>query len=278
MIDIVGSIASAVGAGVILHFIVRMRGPVRVKRVTHSTDPLVPPTLELYQSLFPEDDGTNYSTEEVMEFMDARPIATRHVEVSNIILVATFKGVVVGFLFTHFYPQRRKAIVSYFAIDKNVKEARIDGIAAKKLTAALTDTLRKTGNCDALFYDVERITTATPVEERRRKIGRAGVFRARAKVLGLEAREFKFQYKCPKVSLSDFAHEHPFALFCVGLSAPVPRELPKATLLEYLRFVYLDCYGDNYPKDDPRFAEHQQHLSDMVAHYERTLPDIVTAA
>ena len=278
MIEIVGSIASAVGASVIMLLIGRMRGPVRIKRITHATDPLVSQTLELYQSLFPEDDGTNYSAEELIDCMDARPIASHHVEVSNIILVATFKGTVVGFLFAHFYPARRKAIISYFAVDKNVKEARIDGVAAKRLTIALTQMLRKSGTCDALFYDVERVGPSTPAEERKRKMGRAGLFRAQAKALRLDAREFKFEYLCPKVSMSAFAHEQPFALFCIGLPAPLPRELPKETILEYLRFVYLDCYGDIYPKDDPRFAAHQDHLRKMITHYEETLPSTVADA
>jgi len=66
MIEIVGSIISAVGAGLILHFIARVRGPVRIKRIRSASDPFVLPTLELYQSLFPEDDGTNYSTDECL--------------------------------------------------------------------------------------------------------------------------------------------------------------------------------------------------------------------
>jgi len=279
MITIVASIVSAVGAGVILHLIItEIRDPVRIRRVISASDPVVPATLELYQGLFPEDDGTNYSVEEFMDSMDTVPAEQRHVQVRNIIHVATFKGAVVGFLFAHFYPDRRKAIVSYFAVDKNVKEARVDSVAALKLTSALIKTLRKTGKCDAVFYDVERIGVSAPAEQKRRKMGRAGLFRARVKSLKLEAREFKFQYQCPKVSLSEFAHEEPFALFCVGLHSAVPRQLPKKTILEYLRFVYLDCYGDMYPVEDPRFSTHQEHLRQMVQHYEETLPDVVVAA
>lgn len=272
MLEIIGGIATAVIAGIILHLVSRIRDPIRVRRITSEGDPLVTQTFELYQSLFPEDDGTNYSVDELMECMDIHPPSVRHVFVTNIALAATFKGSVVGFVFAHFYPERRKAIISYFAIDKTIKEARVDGIAAKKLLKELKTTLLKEVNCDALFYDIERVSPSMPIEERRRKMGRAGIFRTHAKTLKLQAQEFQFQYQCPKVSLSEFAHEQPFSLFCVGISAPIPKELPKQQILDYLRFVYLDCYGDVYPKDDPRFAAHQEHLQKMIRHYEEILP------
>ena len=277
MIEIVASIVSTVGAGWILNYLIRVRGPVRVKRITSASDPLVSQTLELYQNLFPEDDGTNYSVDECVEFMDECPVAEHHISATNIVLVATFKGSVVGFIFAHLYVERRKAIISYFAIDKSVKEARIDGIAAKKLMTALKTALLKRNNCDVMFYDVERISPSSTVEDRKRKLGRAGLFRVHAKAMGLEAREFQFQYQCPRVSMSEFTHEQPFALFCVGVSAPLPREVTKQTMMDYLRFIYLDCYGDIYPKDDLRFASHQEHLQKMIKHYEQTLPDKVLA-
>jgi hypothetical protein len=277
MIEIIGSVISAVGAGLILHFIARVRGPVRVRRIRTAGDPLVVPTLELYRMLFPVDDGTNYSAEECVEFMDEHFTDERHVAVKNIILVAVFKGRVVGFVFAHFYPEKRKAIVSYFAVDKSFKEARIDGIAAKRLTGALKTALIKEGTCDALFYDVEFISPSASVKDRRRKMGRAGVFRAHAKALDLQPREFQFQYLCPRVSLSEFAHEQPFILFCVGIAKPIPKELTKAEMIEYLRFVYLDCYGDMYAREDPRFVAHQDYLRTMLAQYEQTLPEKILA-
>jgi len=209
--------------------------------------------------------------------MDEHPAKERHVTVKNIVLAAIFKDSVVGFVFAHFYPQRRKAIVSFLAIDKTVKEARVDSIAAKKLTNALKAILIKEGTCDALFYDVERISPTAPVEDRRRKMGRAGTFRAHAKALKLDTREFQCQYLSPRVSMSEFAHEQPFVLFCVGISNPIPEELTKAEMLDYLRFVYLDCYGDVYAKEDPRFVAHQDYLKKMIAHYELTLPEKVRA-
>ncbi|PKN30451.1 MAG: hypothetical protein CVU64_03230 [Deltaproteobacteria bacterium HGW-Deltaproteobacteria-21] len=277
MVEIIGSVLSAVGAGLILHFIIQLHGPVRVRRIRTAGDPLVLPTLELYQTLFPEDDGTNYSAEECLEFMDERPTNERHVDVKNVILVATFKKRVAGFIFAHFYPQKRKAIVSYFAVDRSFKKARVDGVAAKKLTAALKTTLTKEGTCDALFYDVERISPTASLKDRRRKMGRAGVFRAHAKALRLEPREFQFKYLCPRVSMSELAHEQPFVLFCVGISSTIPKELTKAEMIDYLRFVYLDCYGDIYARDDPRFVAHQDYLKEMIAQYEETLPETIRA-
>lgn len=268
----------AVGGGIGLHFWQRyFLERISVKRIKKPTDKHAQGLLDLYEAHFlQDDDDTNYSLSEVIELINDKPEAKHHVDVENIALVAVLKNEIVGFLFCHFYPERRKAIISYFAIDKKNNEARIK--AADQLLLKLKKILIEGNKCDALFYETEISEPTISKHERREREARRALFRLKAKAHGLKALEFKFQYECARVSLSDDVHERPFSLFCIGVQEQIPINLPKKQLLEYLRFIHLDCYGDLYPEDDPRFEEHQEYLRKRLEHYEKTLPEIVPAA
>lgn len=276
MLEIVSGILVAIGGGIGLYIWQRrVVERIAVKRIRSSSEKHVEGLLSLYERLFPEETGTNYTIEEIVEFMDVKPEAERHVEVENITLVAVLKGEVVGFILSSLYPERRKAIVTYFAIDEKNDEARKS--AAHPLLEKLKTLLIKSNKCDALFYESEGVDVNDSADERRTRRGRRLLFRLRARAFGLKALEFQFPYHCARVSLSQDAHESPFSLFCVGIRESIPVSLSKKQLLEYLRFIYLDCYGDLYPKKDPRFQEHQAHLRRMLEHYEKTLPEVVPA-
>ena len=143
LIAVFVGIIGAVGGGIGLHVWQRyFLERISVKRITKPTDTHVQGLLDLYKSNFlKNDDDTNYSLSEVAEFMNDKPEERRHVEGENIVLVAILKSEVVGFLFCHFYPERRKAIISYFAIDKRNNEARIK--AADRLLLKLKKILIK---------------------------------------------------------------------------------------------------------------------------------------
>src|SRR5687768_14568493 len=107
MFEIVTGILVTVSSGIGLYYWQRRFVDwMSVKRIKSSTDKLVISLLELYEKHFPEDDGTNYTMEEVAEFMDAEFEDDHHVEVENIILAAVQKNVVVGFVFCHLYPKK----------------------------------------------------------------------------------------------------------------------------------------------------------------------------
>lgn len=271
-------IIAAVGGGIGLHVWQRyFLERISVKRITKPTDTHVQGLLDLYKSNFlKNDDDTNYSLSEVAEFMNDKFEERRHVEGENIVLVAILKSEVVGFLFCHFYPERRKAIISYFAIDKRSNEARLK--AADRLLLKLKKVLIKGNECDALFYESEGSDPVISKHERRERDARRVLFKLKAKAHGLKALEFQFQYECARVSLSDDLHERPFSLFCIGIREQIPVNLPKKQLLEYLRFIHLDCYGDVYLEDDPRFEKHQAYLRTRLEHYEKNLPDTIPVA
>ncbi len=116
--------------------------------------------LELYQELF-EDDGTNYSPAEVLEILDNTTAEDRHVRAENIVLVAIYRRNLVGFLFCHFYPERRKAIISYYGVSSAFPEARRS--AASRLLARLKSILGAGDHpCDYLFFDLQGVDRATP--------------------------------------------------------------------------------------------------------------------
>ncbi len=279
MLEILSGIFIAIGGGIGLYvWQRRIVERISVKRIKSSTEKHVDGLLRLYERHFPEEEGTNYTIEEINEFMDSKPEVERHVLVENIVLVAVLKGEVVGFMICHLYPQLewRKAIVTYFAIDDDNVEARVK-FAADRLVEKLKIILIKGKKCDLLFYELQVPEERHAADERRKRLGRRLLFRRKAKALGLKALEFQFPYQCAKVSLSHDAHESPFSLFGIGIRESIPANVPKSKLLEYLKFIYTVCYGDLYPKDDPRFAEHQKHLLGMLDHYEKTLPEMVQA-
>lgn len=226
--------------------------------------------VELYSTLFP-DDETNYNAEEIVELTKvAKP--DRHVDSENILLIALHRGTVVGFIRCHFYPDRRKAIVSYFGINKQVLEARRS--AAKKLLLKLKKILSENRRvCDFLFFDLQKPEDTISKAENSERRARPVLFKNRANSLGLKAYKFNFAYRCPKISLDHDAHEHPLVLMCVPLASSLERIVPKATILEFLQFIYLDCYGDLYPVTNERFLRHREHLTQLLAEYETSLPD-----
>ena len=276
MVELFIGMFVTVAGGILLYYLQSLIAErISVKRIKSSTHEHVEGLLELYSTFFLTDDGVHYSLEEIVELLNANYEVARHVEVENIALVAVLRAEVVGFIFCHLYPQRRKAIISYFAIKKETPKARLK--AAHQLLVKLKDILAKGRVCDVLFYDLQGFDAATSRHDRIERQARRVLFKQSAKSLGLEAREFQFEYQCPKVSMAESAHEYPFALYCIGIRTQISDRVPKQLMLDYLRFIYLDCYGDVYPVSDPRFQEHHAHLKSIVDRYEAVLPELVVA-
>lgn len=255
---------------------------ISIKRITSSGDNLIPSLMELYAGLFPEEDGTNYSVDEFYQIADVKYEEPRHVDVENIILVALNRGEVVGFIFCHLYPKRRKAIISYFGIDKTVLLARKIGPsrqfgAARLLLIRLQGILIQSKCCDYLFFDLEGDDTKHSPDVRHERKARRVLFRNTAKALGYKAQEFQFAYHCPKVALTEFTRESPFSLFCIGITGPIPDIVSKKQMMEFLEFVYIDGYGDFYSITDPRFEAHNAYLKRSIEDYEELLPERIRA-
>ncbi len=248
-----------------------LRDRLTVRQIEREDDADIEGLLDLYQDLFPND-GTNYSPEEVLELVVGAPAFTdvRHVLAENLVLVAKVHGNVVGFTFCHFYPSALKAIISYYGIDSTntVAKARGSDAMLRKLARLL-----KRRQCGYLLFDVQRVDPREPKSDTRRRRGRPAVFKKTAKRLGLGAHQFEFEYLCPKVSVEPDAQEQPCTLMCVPLLASFPPgALPRSQLVDFLRFVLLDCYGDLYPVSDPRHQTYQEYLRQRLQDYEKMLP------
>ena len=248
-----------------------------VSRITERSHEDCTGVVNLYTKIF-ADDGTNYSPEELLEFLTKPVFTDRHLpSIENIVLVAKHHETVVGFMFCHFYPARRKAIVSYYAIDRRDEKARMS--AARGMAIRLHQLLSEPSRpCDLLFFDTQNPDAQLNRIENRERRARPALFKLTADSLGLHAYKFHFDYVCPRVSLDPDAREYPFTLLCVpmpGFTLPVP--VPRDTLIEYLRFIYEDCYGDVYPVSDPRFTEHHTYLDTLSHRYQTTLPDFIHA-
>ncbi len=256
----------------------KLRDRVSIRRIVNRDDEHIESLLELYQELF-EDDGTNYSPAEVMEFLDDSTAfaEVRHVRAENIVLVAVFRRNVVGFLFCHFYPERRKAIISYYGVSSAASEARSS--AASRLLARLKSILASGDHpCDYLFFDLQGVDGSTPRAEARKRRARPVLFKQSARRLGLEAHLLEFPYVCPKVSMNVDSREYPFTLMCVPILGRLPKPVPRELILEFLSFIHLDCYGDLYPIHDPRFPQYREHLNQRLVHYQEELPQTVQVA
>jgi hypothetical protein len=251
---------------------IRLRDRLIVRRITKQDDDDIEGLLEIYTRLFP-DDGTNYSTEDILDLVVGPPAfeSVRLVACDNILLVARVRRSVVGFVFCHFYPTARKAIISYLAIDSGNSEAKACGAARmlQRLRRILSDPDHL---CEFLFFDLQGIESTTPQEEAKTRKARPVLFRRTARRMNLQTYDLQFAYQCPKVSLEEEAREHPCTLVVVPLNGTLPDVLLRSQVLEFLRFIHLDCYGDLYPKADPRCAEYQSYLRSQLRHYESTLP------
>ena len=163
--SIVGLAAAVLGAYIWER---QIRDRVSVRRVMSADDADVELLLDLYQTLFP-DDGTNYTADEFLQFIDGSTEFSndRHVRAENIMLVAKYHRDVVGFVLACYYPERRKGIVGYYGINKDVLEAR--RCAGERLLPKLISILRRTSSRLAIFS----FSTSRELTLRHRKRKRA---------------------------------------------------------------------------------------------------------
>jgi len=177
-------------------------------------------------------------------------------------------------MFCHYYSDRHKAIISYYGIDKKVLEAR------KSAAAVLLRTIekllsRKHKDCEYIFFDVARPGQQLPMEENRERKARISRFMQSAKILGKKAYVFQMDYHSPKVSIAEETHERPLVLMFIPLKENISTKISKYQVMSFISFIFLDCYGDIYRVDDPRFNKYREHLTKQVEEFEMLLPEEV---
>ncbi|HKI02437.1 MAG TPA: hypothetical protein VKK31_10680 [Thermoanaerobaculia bacterium] len=269
----IGAVAGAILAAYLWEK--RIRDRISVRRITSRGDADIRGVLDLYELLFVAD-AANYSPDDLLEFIDPTEAFSvkRHVRAENIVLVAKQHDDVVGILLCHFYPERAKGIISYHGVNPAVPAANAS--AGPLLLRLLRRILLRGGRkCDFLLFEIEEAPIRRTDGKRRRRNALFERFRINASGLGLRALRLEFPYHCPKVSLEETAEERLLDLVCIPIKAELPKPVPRLAVLDLLAFLHLDCYGDLYCTDDPRFPIYRQYLQGRVEHYRTTLPDAV---
>jgi hypothetical protein len=277
-----GIIAAAVCGGIafaVRRWSSRRARRVKIRRLLGQRDHDLSDLLELYSDLFPPD-GSNYTEEEVAEFISAGAGVNhaRHVPAERIFLLAQIKGEVIGFIWSCYYPRRRAAIIPYYGIDKSVKEARL-GVAVY-LVRRLIKTLRKCKpSCRNVVFEVQKPNLTLDIAERRKRFARIRRFKEVGMELGIAIRELDFTYTRPRLSVLDdpLAKEEELVLLIATLdksssNLPWAKELSRESLTQLLDFLYNDCYGDVYAVDDPRYLEFHRYLKTRLSEISLSLP------
>lgn len=246
---------------------------VRVRRITSRDSYLAEQTLDLYARIFPNEDGTDYTREDMLEIMDEQFVGDKHVHSENIILVAEQGGTVLGFIFAHYYRSYRKCIISYYATTPDDSHAAARAISSSRLLNRLRRILRAR-HCSHLFFDLQG-DHAFSDEHARRHRSRAKAFAQRARQHGLTSLMCKFDYISPKLSLDADYKESRCSLHFIPLNGEPATAVPKDEMIRHLEFVYYCCYGDIYDMTDPRFRAYHSHLESLVKRYRKVLPDQV---
>ncbi len=256
----------------------KIRDRISVKRIMNPNDKDIPQLLELYVDLFPNE-ISNYSSSDIMDLIEHQNHSkdVSHNISEDFIMVAKCKSDVIGFLLCHFYPEREKAIISYYGIDKNIRSARTS--AAHSLLSAIHNELTSKGrSCKYLFFDVERPTNRLTRKERAERKARVTVFKQSARSFGRKAFCIEFDYSSPRITLSTGTRETPLTLMTIPLASSLEGSISRETLLEFLSFIYFDCYGDIYELNDPHFKSYQDHVSKKLEKYSASLPAKINLA
>lgn len=243
-----------------------------IERINSASHKHIAGLLDLYRAFFAEEDGTHYSPKEITELLSADFSINRHVKIENIALVAILQDEVVGFLFFQLSTQKQKALINYIAVKK---ESSLAHKVINQFAIELKCILTRSG-CEVFFYELQGFDATTVKSNHLKRRARGILFKRTMEIVSLKCRELQFAYKSPRISMSETAYEYPLSLSCAGMQAPIPDFIPKQLLLEWLEFIYLDCYGCLYPVSDPRFSEYYAYLQTVVDQYAVTLPEMIT--
>jgi len=250
-------------------------GRVVVRQLQSQRDEALTPLLELYTELFP-DDGTNYSADEMAGLLpdESGDEIQRHVVVNQFVLVAKRHRAVIGFAFCHYYPRSRGAVISYFGIDRTVREARA-GATQALLTSLVRKLKAAEPPCEFVVFELQKPGDGLAEAENAERRARPVLFKRRAKDFGLGAFELPISYCRPKLSLESPAEGEPLALMCAIFGTQRLRAVTRIEAERILRCLHLDGYGDFYDVADPRHEQYLAYLSTRVDSLMKVMPEAI---
>jgi hypothetical protein len=234
---------------------------VRIKRLDIDNAKEIHDFISIYDETFP-DDGSNYTSGELLDAFEDIHNIKKHVTADNIILVAKYKNSIVEFIACFYYPKKRYGIIGYFGKTKSFKDE--DGA---KILKKLKEILIKEHNCELLVFELEF---------NKRDRAKAFLFKRYAKQLGLVALELDFDYQRPKLNLED-TKEEKLSLLVIPIKGNIGNTFTKAKVLDILSFIHFYCYGDYYETTDPLHIEYQNYMQSRIDFYSANLPDEINA-
>jgi hypothetical protein len=265
MIEILSVVGGSVVATLIAKYLWerQVQGRVRIRRIEHQNSTALQGLLELYGGLF-SDEQRDYSSDDILSWLrdsDGR-LKRKHTPCRDIVLAAEAGPHIVGFLFCHYYPSAKHAIVSYCGRDADSEVARTRDVMGLLLKRLFTILREEKPPCAGLLFEVDsrRLKTA---------------FSVRAIRLGRRALELKIDYRRPRLSLEAEAEGDRLYLLFVPLGEVASGVVTRDTAVSLLESLHLLGYGDYYDPSDPRHFEYQQYLRRRVDEYRDRLPDPV---
>lgn len=269
-IGAIGAILGGIIATIVANYIWKIiDSRIIIKQITNPKDKDINQLIELYGEIFPD----GFNVEEQFEYIQLSLLKSdkRPIEVDDIWLIAKRGRNVVGFFFCHYYPKRNKAWVSYYGVDKP-KELPKDAISSKLVEKVLSYLKKR--ECEYLFFDVQRPQKNIKSKENTEKKSRIRLFKKDARINDVKALELKFDYKAPKISISAPSNSQ-LTLMIIPLTGKLEIPVPQKTIIEFLDFIYMDCYGDLYEKDDSRYEKFNKHLHIKLEEMKKEVPELV---
>lgn len=272
VLGIIGAIIATIAGNHLYEKKVRDR--ISVRQIKGPLDKDVDSFIELYCRLF-HNKASDYSEEDLRDWLyqQGLPVEHRPIKVEDFFLIAKYHGEVVGFLLCGYYPERKMAIIPYYGV-KHDSPGTVRQQATLCLRKKLWTLLRRR-DCNFLFFDLERPFSNLPAGERKERLGRIKLFKRDADQLGLKAVSLDFDYQTPRITLAPGTRTTRLVLMVVPIRGRIGSTLSRQQVLSFLRFIYLDCYGDIYELSDPRYASYHAHLAQRLVHYEKTLPESI---
>ena len=236
-----------------------------IRRITSPGDRNLEQMCELHDKSFPKKDVKD-SCDNIIRWLEEMESVRRggKSDFEEYLLVAEIGSDVVGYLLAQYYP--KYFFISYLAVGKehnatNKKEA------AEKLIKKLLKLAR--ANHPGFRGLVAELEEDKAEEQMRR-------FRMLAKKVCFRAYEVCTPYKQPRLlPTTDLPPIPQSLLFFPGDNRDVGETLTKEEVLEMIRFIYLDVYGDSYKDDPEEDEEYRGYLTGLYNEYKNTLSEYI---
>jgi hypothetical protein len=275
----VGIITTILG-GLIVAFLAYLasqfyKNRIHVRRITKPNDKDFNQLMHIYEQLIPDNERS--SPEDIVRWLSEYNIERKDPNhtLEDYWLVGKIEGVVVSFLYFHYYTDTRLLFISYYGVDKNAQEEH--HLATGAMLEFFQKRIRKIlSQCEGIVYETECPAPEDSKEAKRRKKARIELFKAYARKLETTAYQIDIDYVAPRLDTdkNTFFDEEHLALSYIPFKTPsILNSIKKQEVLKILYFVYCQVYGDSYTDDEEKDKDYRSYVASVLEFYEATLPE-----